>query len=329
MQAKTVNIKIAQPNIFTIAAAVFVAVCQLFSPAFAHAPHDVVNSLAISPTFSTDNSIYGVVRGNLLKSTNRGATWKRLVNGLDIKSYIQLVAIDPRLPNFLYLAAASDGIYKSQDAGLTWHKANQGLMTFAIRALYVVPTSSHAVVFAADKQKTLYRTVDAGTTWTKVYDNSVAITAINGFGWDFLANRQVLIGDAAGTVSISNDGGSIWQKIFQRPDCGSITTLGILGKPLIKNRYFLGTSKCGIFRTVDGGLSFQQANTGIEDLNIRSIAMSPDFNNDATVFASTWSKAIFISADAGLTWNKFDKGITTNIQARAAGFPRHKSFRKL
>ena len=304
-----------------VALALFVATLPYLPRAFAHAPHDLIRSLAISPAFATDKTIYGVVRGNVIKSTNNGSTWQRLVRGLDNKSDIQLLAIDPRMPNIIYLSTFGDGIYKSEDSGAIWHNASKGLASLNIGSLYVVPTSTHAVVFAADKQKSLYRTLDAGKTWVKVYDNPAAITTINGFGWDLLENRQVFIGDSVGTVSRSNDGGLTWQKIFTNPNCGTISSIGILGKPLMKGRFFIGTSKCGIFRTTNGGQTFQETSKGIDDLNISSIAMSPDFRNDATVFASSWSKAAYVSVNAGLAWKRIDSGITTDPQAKAAGFP--------
>jgi len=315
MSAKKFSIKTVCPNPLTAVVPILVVVFQISSPVFAHAPHDVVQGVAISPTFSTDNTIYGVVRNNLLKSINRGVKWKRLVYGIDNnESPIRAVAIDPMSPNFLYLSTASEGVYKSEDAGRSWHKINQGLDKLTIGKLYVPAAQNHAVLFAVSGNRSLYRTLNSGANWTKVYDNPEAITAINGFGWVFPNNRHVLVGDDNGTLSQSTDGGLIWHKILELPNCGAINSIESSRNPLLRNTFFIGTGKCGIFRTADGGKSFQAANIGIKDLNIQAIAISPTFKVDATVFASTWSQAIFVSTNGGLAWSKFDNGLTIDNQ---------------
>ena len=50
---------------------------------FAHTPHDAIDALEMSPNYEEDLSLFIVVQNQLLHSTNRGATWKSLVAGLD------------------------------------------------------------------------------------------------------------------------------------------------------------------------------------------------------------------------------------------------------
>jgi len=296
------------------------------SPANAHSPHDVVDSLAISPHYSQDSTLYSIVRGNLLKSINKGETWKRLVNGIDANFGLYSVTIDPTSPNVLYLASATDGIYKSEDAGNSWRKINKGLQKLLIRQLYLPRSSNQGLVYAADSQGALYRTSDGGANWSKAYANPSPISSISGHGCDLLENCRVWIGDRDGKLSFSGDGGSTWNTLFERADCGAINSLGIPSMQPSSNIYFLGTEKCGVFRTGDAGQSFQQVNKGIGNLNIRSIALSSDFDNDQTVFASTWHKAIYVSSDAGQTWKKYSDGLTTEAQADKAHLPQFRDI---
>ena len=62
------------------------------------------------------------------KSTDAGKTWKKM--GLDATQHISRIAIDPKNPNIVFVAAqgalysksTERGIYKSVDGGATWKK---------------------------------------------------------------------------------------------------------------------------------------------------------------------------------------------------------------
>ena len=55
-----------------------------FSPqSLAHTPHHVIDVLATSPDYDQDATLYIVVHNYLLRSSDRGASWHQLVNGID------------------------------------------------------------------------------------------------------------------------------------------------------------------------------------------------------------------------------------------------------
>ena len=61
--------------------------------AFAHTPQDAIDALHISPAYDNDSTLFVIVQNNLLRSTNRGARWKQLVNGLDSPYVLSDIAI--------------------------------------------------------------------------------------------------------------------------------------------------------------------------------------------------------------------------------------------
>lgn len=291
-----------------------IGVFQVFSTVSAHAPHDVVKEIVLSPNFSQDNTLYSLERLNLLKSINRGLTWKRLTQGLDSVSALTSVAVDPILSNVLYLSAGKDGVYKSENAGNSWYKINQGLNTFNISKLYAVPAANSGVVFAVSNLRDLYRR--ESNNWLKVFNNPNPISVIAS-----LSNGQkILTGDQGGNLFLSSDAGFTWSKIYQFANCGEIKTIGTLNSPLLSNRFYVGTSLCGVFRTLDAGKSFLNSSSGITDVDIHAIALSPDFTNDGTLFVSTANQAIFISNNAGLNWKKHSEGLTTDRQGDSNQF---------
>lgn len=280
------------------------------SSAFAHVPHDVIGTVISSPNNS--NELYSIVRGNLLKSNNKGLTWQRLVQGLDNKSSFQSLVADPNYPEKLYLSTVADGIYSSADKGNSWYKINDGLTSLGFNKLYIPKSASAPAVFAASLQGDLYKLPQDSTTWIKVYDSSVNITAMAVLNSENTQDYTLITADKTGALWSAINGETNWQKRYQFSNCGTINSIASSSNPVFANTLLVATSLCGILRSTDAGYSFNAANTGIIDLNTRSIVISP--NN--TVFAASYSQAIFISNDGGITWQKNNKGIEISASGR-------------
>jgi hypothetical protein len=58
----------------------------------------------------------------------------------------------------------------------------------------------------------------------------------------------------------------------------------------------------GLMRSVDGGRSWRQALTGLDDPNVMDVALSPAFDADRTLWAATWYNGVYRSTDAGESW---------------------------
>ncbi len=82
------------------------------------AAYNQIKSLQIDPTNS--NILYLAVTNGLLKSINRGATWKFINLLIPPKNLpIDAVKIDPSNRNLIYVGVG-DLIYKSKDGGVNW-----------------------------------------------------------------------------------------------------------------------------------------------------------------------------------------------------------------
>src|SRR5262245_59088094 len=146
-------------------------------PAHGHTPHHDIYQLEVSPIFDRDDTLYVISRGNLLRSTDRGRSWKRLVNGLDHRQILSSLEISPSSPQVLYLASLGDGVFKSEDRGSSWSRVTQGLPSGDIHLLAVSPYSSDTVV-AAGTAGGLFRTGDGGRSWLPLLDGDPTITAV-------------------------------------------------------------------------------------------------------------------------------------------------------
>jgi photosystem II stability/assembly factor-like uncharacterized protein len=315
----------------------------------AHSPHDVIDALEISPAYDQDGTLFIIVNDGLLKSTDGGFGWKKLVKGLDGVSFLSSITISPGFDadQTVFVSADGDGIYKSQDGGASWAKVNRGLDDLRIGLLAISPRYAvDGIALAAGTTGGLYKTNNGGGNWYEVIDAEVKVTAI-AFSPD-LNKNLIVIGDDESQVWFSEDQGETWEKGHQIPEGGAVTTIAISDQVSEDRVFFIGTEQRGIFKTVDGGASFVEMKGGPSrysvdfekrlsfiqirppDKHVMSLALSPDFGQDGTVFASTWWKAVFKSDNGGRTWDKYgyEAGVTCDVQANTEAY-RSPHFRQL
>jgi photosystem II stability/assembly factor-like uncharacterized protein len=294
----------------------------------AHTPHDVIDCVALSPNYTIDKTIFVAMSDHLRLSTDRGASWKDLVNGLDNNSKFTSLAISPtfKVDRTIYLSSNGDGIYRSNDAGGSWIKVNKGLENLEISALAISPHPFDHTVLAAGYKKGLYLSTDAGEHWLQVIAQK-KITALAFI--PHTKGTQILAGDYAGRLHRSGDNGRTWHVIFQNSDWGAINCFAVSQGIESDKTFFVGTEKMGIFKTVDAGRFFLPVNRGLEgEMHIRSLAISPNFSTDKTIFATTWYEAVYSSTDGGNTWIQYQTGLTTDRQANSKKY-RSPHFRDL
>ena len=102
-------------------------------------------------------SYYG--RG-LLKSTDAGATWQHITNGLPASSYFSRIKIRPNHPNELLAALGSGGLLRSTNSGLNWTTLVSG------RCDDVIFTFTGDTAFAVGSGVGFRRSLDGGQTFT-------------------------------------------------------------------------------------------------------------------------------------------------------------------
>ncbi len=142
----------------------------------------------------------------LLRSTDAGATWRRLSLGL--ANSVSAVAASTHDAN-LAVAATPLGFFKSRDAGATWRQLSQGLEAGTIHALALLPGDDR-LVFAATKTG-LLRSADQGRTWER-RGSGLPLSDIAGLAFA-PDGRTVYASDFTnGGVFVSGDAGDTWSR---------------------------------------------------------------------------------------------------------------------
>ncbi|MGK7946648.1 MAG: WD40/YVTN/BNR-like repeat-containing protein, partial [Microcystaceae cyanobacterium] len=277
----------------------------------AHRPHDVVTSVEISSDYKQDKTVLIVVRNNLYRSSDGGASWQRITKGLDYTS-LSITALESSQQNdgVVFLGTSGDGIYRSSDKGLSWQNASQGLDELVIDHIIVSPTSSKVVL--ANVSDRLYLTQNSGESWQQVFQSKSPIEAL-GFSND---GKLVIVANTK-EILISGDSGATWQ-VSDRTASGlpldsSIVAIeSMLGGPV--SSMWLATETQGIFETTDQGKTWEKqaipmANEVVKDLKIIS-----DSQNEPQLFISTATTGVFYWD--GQKWQPRTQGLKTDVQAK-------------
>ena len=121
-----------------------------------------INMLAVNP--SNPDVVYAGASNGLYQTTNGGASWLRLDNGLPGDSMLS-VAIDSHDPASVWVGSESNGLYHSADGGSTWTQVSDAVLPdYAdIQAIALSPADSSVIYAATDSG--LYQSVDGGMTW--------------------------------------------------------------------------------------------------------------------------------------------------------------------
>ena len=277
----------------------------------------------------------------VFRSSDYGETWEFRSRGLG--SYeVPSLAIDPFDPETLYAStgafAESDkaGMYISRDAGLTWQHlpatAAHGIAFRNNRTLRAIAPdpARPGVILSGSRARGIWRSEDAGESWTQVYappmtsarlhrvsagtmvddpdetpypapiaalvfdpaDPEIVFAAVYGFG--------VVRSAAAGAA------GS-WQAVNEGLPAQAVVLDLAIGRG---GRVYAALERDGVFRSRDGGLTWETVNSGLplDDLRALSLAVHPE--DPDTAYLSTaplprpddYHAAIWKTLDGGESW---------------------------
>jgi photosystem II stability/assembly factor-like uncharacterized protein len=200
-------------------------------------------------------------------------------------------------PNVFYMAAVNGGVWKTTDFGNTWNPIFDDQATGSIGALAVAPSDPNVIYVGSGEG---------------------------------LQRPDLATGDG---IYKSTDAGSTWTHLENLRDAQQITA--ILVDPKDANRVFVAAeghpygpnAERGVFRSTDGGQSFQKVLYKDENIGAADLAFDPA--NPQMVYAVLWAarvapwevrsgasiyiagSGLFKSTDGGNTWRPLTKGLPT------------------
>src|SRR5437868_3323092 len=199
----------------------------------------------------------------------------------------------PGRPNVFLIGVTDGGVWKSDDYGRTWTSLFDEQPTGSIGAIAVAPSNPNVVYVGSGEG---------------------------------LQRPDLSVGDG---IYKSTDGGITWEHLGQRDgqQIGSIIVdpkkperlfVAVLGHP------YGPTAERGVFRSTDGGRTFEKVL--YKDENTGAIGLAFDPKNSKTIYATLWAarqgpwengawqgpgSGLFKSTDGGTTWRQLTKGLPT------------------
>jgi photosystem II stability/assembly factor-like uncharacterized protein len=201
--------------------------------------------------------------------------------------------------NTVYISAASGGIFKSFDRGTTWFPIFDGQTAISIGDMAISPSDTNVIYAGSGEPNAgggsvtydgdgIYKSVNGGQTWV---------------------NLGLTEGGSTGRIALDPQNPS---RIFT----------AIMGK------LFANNSERGIFRSTDGGISWQKVLYVSDSTGGIDVVVNPQ--NPNIVYAALWERvrrpnrrvyggptsAIYKSTDGGTIWNKLVNGLPTQQLGR-------------
>lgn len=253
---------------------------------------DRVEAIAIQPATTEGASpvlLIGVLKTggpNLFRSTDLGDTWSDATTGLvSTTAVVKSIVFDPSAPLVAYAALNAGGVFKSLDGGQTWSDASSGLLTDCggvpcALDVAIDPVTPSTLYAALPTDLEVYKTENGGMSWT---------TTSAGFSAERLALRPndpdtvYCNGSLAGLIRSSN-GGDTWDTLTGNPGLpsGGIYRALLAGPADLELWMVADDLDELVYRSLDGGDTWTETDTGLAGLLVRDFARWGDFVLAAT-----------------------------------------------
>ncbi|UCH96982.1 MAG: hypothetical protein JSV88_09065, partial [Candidatus Aminicenantes bacterium] len=273
--------------------------------------------------------------------------------GGDTSAYtgrVAAIGVSASNPELYYVGGADGGVWKSENGGASWKPLTDHLPTTAIGAIAVDPTNDQ-VVYAGSGEANfanhsryglgLYKTTDGGENWEVLAadvfsgrcfsrividpDNTnilyASITHAGGlpsFDFNIAAARghdgaQLPLG-----IWKSPDGGNTWSQLTNGIP-GDLSATDLVIDPSNSSILYAGIGhvfgdlRNGIYKSIDGGTSWNRLDNGLPDTEVGRIALAATPANPNRIYASivracdatgggASTLSVYRSDDGGLSW---------------------------
>ena len=265
----------------------------------------------ISPVFGHPSQLY-ISDGTRVFFTEDGGKLWDPVSIPEIRAQVSSIAVDPVDSRRVYAGGCCGSrTFGSTDGGDSWTK----LSDESVEGIFIHPQDPARIYFLGWGLK---ESLDYGDTWRELGDfreqtRTQGNKHISCFSFNPDDSRTIYIGaggynffdssdpDSWGHVFVSEDGGAMWSRVpFFEPNQA---ILGVAARPGDPNTLVVATSNRGIFRTTDGGASwdhmftdYARGSMGRHNLSSR-MQVDPE-NPDVIVVAPQ----VLVSEDFGATW---------------------------
>jgi photosystem II stability/assembly factor-like uncharacterized protein len=276
----------------------------------------LTDPLTSEVTLWSDGRALLATLGGVFTAPAVDGAWTQVTEGFEsldpdaAKHYLGVSAADgPGAPAFV---AALEGLFRSDDGGGTWTQLDvfHGLvdLRLAVSPSYASDRSLFVGTYGGGVKRwrePLHTPPARGGPASSVVGQAgPAPSALPG-------STPAAPGAATGGSPKGTDGWSTHGDGIQGPWCDGLA---------VADDGTLFFCYLGLFRSTNGGASWDKLPLPPAASVVREVAVSPDFAADGTVFAGTNGVGVFRSTDGGDTWNELMGGLPAGVKTRRIRF---------
>jgi len=196
-------------------------------------------TVALSPVFEQENSVFVGTGSGILRSTDGGQTWENA----QVPSPPPVISALVVSPNYvqdgiLLAATLEDGVLCSSDRGRRWIAWNFGLLDLNTLCLAISPDFTNDETLFIGTQSGIFRSTNAGRSWREVnlpvgFEPVLSLAVSPSFSRD----ATLFAGTENKGLLRSGDGGQTWQRLgkstFKEPINGIVLAPDFSDRPEI------------------------------------------------------------------------------------------------
>jgi len=279
------------------------------------------NLIVIDP-INPEIVYFGGNVGGLFKLVNSASKWMEKTNGFTSRGDIQALAVNS-FDNANILVGTLASIFRSGDGAQSWNEGNSGLNYTYIAALAIDPANPN-LIYAGTYGGSLSMSTDGGNTW-QAANNGINGHSIDAIAVNPVSTNVVYVGDTFGGIFKSTNSGGSWTQIFNPASGHTGAPHAIVIDPGNTNIVYAGMARDGqggfthsnprgIFKSIDAGATWKEFNTGLSNLDVRTLIIDP--SKTTTLYAGTVGSGVFKTTNGGASWSPSNSGLT-NPDVRA------------
>ncbi len=175
-----------------------------------------------------------------------------------------------------YVATDLGGIYKSNDKGVSYQAINEGVTSYNIQDIAIDPDNSDVLYIGT--RGGLFKSINGGDDWESKR------SGIGGpLAFSFTAPISSILIDPANT-----------QIIF--------AAVGLLRKDLTSPLWMNTANKGSVYKSTDGGESWEKANTGANKIQDDALIYHLEMGASSDILYTATQYGIYKSLDGGVNW---------------------------
>ncbi len=262
-----------------------------------------VRSLARSDSDSKE-LVAGTLSG-VFRSGDNGVHWARISpkDSGEIHE-IESVAIDPADPNVIY-AGTWHLPWKTTDGGESWHTMKDGIIDDSDVFSIIVDPKNPEIVYASACSG-IYKSTNGGDLFHKVQGIPSTARRTRKLAQDPEQLDTVFAGTTEGLYR-TTDAGAQWERMTP----ADVIVNDVYIDPNDSKRVIIATERGGVYRSEDGGTSFEASNDGFSARQVSAYAQ--DAQDPNTLYVGVVNDkatgGVFQSTDGAVHWTQQSEGL--------------------